>query len=275
MRKGENITVSLTAPGSSIEQGFVPSVALMGPGIAGNGTAPPYVQVPDGGGVSVLPGAVPSKPEYEPFSPSAFYELGKISVEAPQDGDYYLAVFENDTGGNYGLAVGLRESFTVEEWLLIPFSAISIYLWEGQSLLLVLAPAIITFFAGLAVMVMASRKRLQPVDVLWIVATMSGLVMVASGISLIYQMLWALDQTGTEPTLVVTILFAILPLALGSAVLRIAHRERTIRDVRPVTRAALLIIGVLGLALWAGWIIGPVLAAVAAVLPGRWLLRRL
>lgn len=275
MKEGEKITVSLTASRSATDRGFLPSVALMGRGIERNDTVPSYVEVPEGAGVEVAQGALPSRQSYEPFSPSAFYELGAIAVTAPQDGDYYLAIYENDTGGNYGMAVGLRESFTAVEWLLVPFSALSIYQWEGQSLWMVLAPAIITFMVGLIIMVAASRTRSQPIDVLWALATVSGLLMVASGISLLYQMLWALSQTGTEPAVVVTLIFSIMPLALGSAALRIAHRERPLEGIRPGTRIGLLIIGGLALLLWAGWIVGPVLVIVAAVLPGVWLLRRL
>jgi hypothetical protein len=137
-----------------------------------------------------------------------------------------------------------------------------------------LAPAIITFIIGLVIMVAASRNRFQPIDVLWVLTTVAGLMMIASGISLLYQMLWALAKTGSEPAVGVTLIFSILPLALGSAALRIAHRERSLRGIRPGTRAGLLIIGALALLLWAGWIIGPVVAIVTAVLPGRWLLHR-
>jgi hypothetical protein len=274
MKKGEDINVSLIAPRSAIDGGFLPSMALMGPGIDGNDTAPRYVKVPDGAGVEIMQGTLPPLPSYEPFSPSAFYELGSIAVTAPQDGDYYLAVFENDTGGNYGLAVGLRESFTAGEWLVVPFSDLSIYQWEGQGLWMALAPAIITFIVGLLLMLVASRNRLRAIDALWVLATFSGLLMVASGISLLFQMLWALSLTGAEPAVVVTLIFSVLPLALGSAALRVAQRERPMKGIRPRTRLGLLIIGTLALLLWAGWIMGPVLIIVTALLPSRSLLRR-
>jgi hypothetical protein len=269
MHQGENITVSLTAPRSSTELGFLPSVVLMGPGIEDDGAPPSFIQVPDGAGVKVVVGELPSEMEYEPFSPSAFYELGKLSVEAPQDGDYYLAVYDEAAGGNYGLAVGLRESFTAEEWLLVPFSAISIYQWEGQNLVAVLAAPVAAFLIGLAFMLAASRRRAKPIDALWVMATIAGLLLIASGVSLAYQMLWALSLAGAGITLVVTAIFVVLPLVLGTAALRIAHRERSPRGTSGGTRIALLAIGALGLLLWGGWIIGPVIAIVAAVLPDR------
>lgn len=272
MRQGENITVSLIAPRHSTDNGFLPSMVLMGPGIDGDGTPPSFVQVPTGAGTEVIAGSLSSGMEYEPFSPSAFHELGNVSLEAPQDGDYYLAVYDEATGGSYGLAVGLRESFTAEEWVLVPFSALSIYLWEGQSVPAVLLAPAAAIAVGLAAM-LAFPRRPRALDVLWVLATAAGLLMVASGVSLIYQMLWSISQTGAEPTLVVTIVLAVVPLALGSAALRIAGRRRDRRVVSTGTRVALAAVGVLGLLLWGGWIVGPAIAIVAAVLPSPVLTR--
>jgi len=238
MRQGENITVSLIAPRYSTDKGFLPSMALMGPGIEGNGTPPSFVEVPTGAGVEVIARSLPPGMEYEPFSPSAFHELSNVSLEAPQDGDYYLAVYDEATEGSYGLAVGLRESFTAEEWVLVPFSALSIYLWEGQSPPAVLLAPAAAIAIGLAAM-LAFPRRPRPLDVLWVLATAAGLLMVASGVSLIYQMLWSLSQTGAEPTLAVTIVLAAVPLALGSAALRIAGRGRGSGAVSTGTRIAM------------------------------------
>jgi predicted Zn-dependent peptidase len=59
--------------------------------------------------------------------------VARFNVTVPQDGDYYLAVYGPE-GGNYSLAPGYVEEFTVAEWLQIPWSVISIHRWEGQSL---------------------------------------------------------------------------------------------------------------------------------------------
>jgi hypothetical protein len=171
------------------------------------------------------------------------------------------------------MAVGLRESFTAEEWLLVPISDLSIYQWEGQSLAMVLAPPAAVFLVGLAAMATLSRGRLRPVDVLWVLATAAGLLMIASGASLLYQMLWSLSQTGAEASAVVTVIFALVALGLGFAALRIAHRERTPGALPARSRLWLAVIGALALAAWAGWIVGPAIAILAAVLPAGVLLR--
>jgi hypothetical protein len=134
-----------------------------------------------------------------------------------------------------------------------------------------LAPAA-AIAVGLAAMFALPRRR-RPLDVLWVLATAAGLLMVALGVSIIYQMLWSLSQTGSEPTLAVTIVLAAVPLVLGSAALRIAGRTRDRGVVSAGTRIALAVVGVLGLLLWGGWIVGPALAIAAAVLPGPVLTR--
>ena len=91
------------------------------------------------------------QPTYEPFSPSTFIGLADETLENPTAGQYYLVVYEqSDTpkGGNYGLAIGDRETYTIDEWILIPFNLMNIYQWEGQSLALILAPMIATLFVA-------------------------------------------------------------------------------------------------------------------------------
>ena len=58
-------------------------------------------------------------PTFEPFSPGTFTGLADTTLENPTPGKYYLVVFEqSDTpkGGNYGLAIGDRETYTIDEW---------------------------------------------------------------------------------------------------------------------------------------------------------------
>jgi uncharacterized membrane protein YqjE len=65
----------------------------------------------------------------------------------------------------------------------------------------------------------------------------------------------------------VTIIFAVIPIILGIWALRAA------RSPSPLTkkdRLSLGIIGVLGLVFWAGLIIGPVIAIIAALVPERY-----
>ncbi len=97
----------------------------------------------------VIPGETPGTPSYEAFTPQPIYEVARFNVTVPQDGDYYIAVYGPE-GGKYSLAPGYIEEFTVDEWLLIPWSVVSIHLWEGQSPAYIFAPLIVVLIGGLA-----------------------------------------------------------------------------------------------------------------------------
>ena len=94
---------------------------------------------------------------YEAFGPSSFYQLSEINIFAPQSGRYYLAILGNGSG-SYGIARGYLEAFTLGERIITPLSLISVYLWEGQNLALILAPVILAVLAGLALIYHSPRK---------------------------------------------------------------------------------------------------------------------
>ena len=83
------------------------------------------------------------------------------------------------------------------------------------------------------------------------------------------QMFRVFQITGVPPSAAITMLFAAIPVVLGIITLRLARGPgpHTIRD-----RIALLLIGVIGLVFWAGLIIGPACALIAALVPGERLL---
>jgi hypothetical protein len=272
LKAGEEIKVLLIVPLEYADQGFLPGIAVMGMGIEDNGSLPWFVQRPEGGGAEVRSGILPDRLQFEPFSPSAFYEVAVIALTAPTEGTYYLAVFDENTGGHYGLAIGVRESFEVDEWLLIPFYAFNIYLWEGQSVLQVVAPSVVVGLITLVGMFLLSRRRHSSLDLMWLLLTGSGSLFMASAAMVLSQTIYATGQSGLEATALVTVMLTAVAAILGTAALRIAHHDRAGASITKKQRAGLVIIFLLGLLAWAGWIVGPVLAMIAAVLPGRFLL---
>jgi hypothetical protein len=275
MKVGEEIKAVLTVPSEYAYQGFLPEIAVMGPGIEDNGSLPMFVQRPEGGGVVVRSGILPERLEYEPFSPSAFYNVAEISLTAPSNGTYHLAVFDEHTGGHYGLAIGAREAFDVDEWLLIPFYTFKIYLWEGQSVLQIVAPSVTVLLITMVGMFLLSKRRGSPMNVMWVLLTVSGSLLIASAAMVISQMIFAAGQSGLEVTAIVTVMFATVAALLGLAALRVAHHDRGVRSIKRRERGWLIVIFLMGLLMWAGWIMGPALAVIAAVLPKEFLLQPL
>ena len=262
---GQKIHVMLFRSPSPDDRDFLPGFVLMGPGLSSQGNVPNYVEVPSGAQTLVAEGKQPDQATYEPFSPSIFYSLADLSLDAPSSGTYYIAVYEPSRGGHYGLAVGDRESYTLEEWIFIPLNLISVYQWEGQSLIVIFAPLAITLVVGLGLMIWRQRNRPAALTLLDWTAALAGLLFLGTGINVLFQMILGLTQTALVPEIIVTIVLALAPILLGIGALRIVLRSAGKVDRRK--RIYLAILGIVALFLWAGLLVGPALAIVASILP--------
>jgi hypothetical protein len=261
MAQGDRLVLALNVNQAGAP---IPDLIVIGPGISSSGTVPPSVEAPPGTGSLVIPGTTPDRAMYEAFSPSVIYEVASYSANIEVPGTYYAVVYNTGHELDYGQVIGYREEFTAAEWLVIPFSQIGIYLWEGQSLWFVAAPYIIVVLVGM-VLVFWQQKRAGDTRTIqaW-VASLAGLLYIATGVSTLNQMFWVFSFTGYSPESSITLLFAAIPILLGFWALWIG-RPKTPVSMRE--RISLAIIGGLGFVAWAGLIIGPVLALIAAFLP--------
>ena len=262
--RGDAIPISLFTSPAKAEDGFVPSLVIMGPGIPDEGTAPGFLEKPPGAGVMVVPGTPAGHGSYEPFSPSAIRQMADQSLVAPQDGTYYLAVFGNDRGGRYSLAIGSRESFTPAEWVRLPLVFPTIYKWEGEPLWLVLAPGLVVVVLGLGLLLSRNRRGARLVLVGW-TASVAGLLFVATGVTVLVQLVYAQTRSGFDGGAIVTLVLAALPVGIGWLTLRTAQRNSG--RWTAASRGALAGLGLAAVVVWAGWLAGPGLAVVAAALP--------
>ncbi len=266
MLAGQRIYVQLFTSTAPEDANFTPSMALMGPGIAGNETAPAYVEMPRGAGRIVLAGMRPAQATYEAFAPSSFAQLALVSMDAPANGTFVVAVFDEVRGGHYGLAIGERESFTASGWVLMPFDLLNVYTWERQDLVVVLAPALAIMAAGIGLLAWRQRRGVRMALPAW-AGAIAGLSFVASGGVVLGQMLLSMSRAPAGAEAGITAIFVLLPTILGLVTLRMALRRRREWTLR--SRATLVVLGALALVLWAGWIAGPIVAIVAAVLPAK------
>ncbi|KDE55877.1 hypothetical protein [Methanoculleus sp. MH98A] len=258
MEEGERIYATLQVPRPG---GFVPGMVLAGPGIGNPGTVPPYVALPEGTGAIAVPGRLPEHPEYEPFTPSKLYRVARIDMTAPAAGDYTLAVYTRGEGGNYALALGYVESYTLDEWIRVPIDVVAIHRHEGQPLLLIFAPMIVVLAIG-AALLFRRRRSLSPFALSGVVA---GLLFIGSGAMTLMQMVIAAVGTDVGAALFLTLVFAVIPVLLGVWALLVAFR----RHIGAGERIAMAALGALALVAWAGLVLGPVLAFIAAILPAR------
>lgn len=259
--EGQTILVQLFVSTSAEDATFTPGFAIMGPGLTDRGAVPAYVERPNGTGVVAQDGVWPAQATYEAFAPSSFYDLGRITMSAPATGTYYVAVYEPTRGGRYGLAIGERESFTLAEWVLTPLSVLSVHEWEGQSLAVVLAPAIATIVAGLALLWWRRRDALTPRS--WL-AALAGLLFLGSGATVLTQMAVSMSRAPAGAEASITMIFALIPILIGLMTLRAALARAAWDRRRRITLAVLGIVAVFG---WAGFLVGPALAVAAGVMP--------
>jgi len=266
MSSGDRITISLLTPESPSNSGFLPLFALLVPGLAQNNSVAAYIEVPDGYGTIVVNGTDPGRATYEPFSPGWYYELASLTMNAAEDGTYYVVVFDSaHKTGNYGLPVGYVEEFTPMELIMIPYNVHVVYVWEGQNQFVTLLPIILTLVIGGIILYWRSRRGLAQKGVSKWLAAFAGLAFLGSAASIIYQMLLALSVTGVTGEAAFTLVFVAISLVLGVLTLMYAVREKP--SLTPWRRAVLIVIGVVALFTWSGLYLGPALAISAGLVP--------
>ena len=264
MSAGQTIYVQLFISTDSANGNFTPDFVLMGPGIQTNGTVPGYVEQPNGTAAMVVQGVRPPSATYEPFSPSTFFQLAELRIAAPNSSTYHVAVFEPFRGGHYGIAIGERESFTLDEWLLMPFHLISVHEWEGQSLFVILGPMVVAVMVGLLLILWRWRPWRSMALFDW-AGILAGLLFLGSSAVVFTQMAIAISHTSLQGAVAVSLMFALIPLMLSLVTLRVVLNRESRSNIR--TRLFLIVLGAFALVFWAGLVIGSALAFLAAVMP--------
>ncbi len=260
---GERLVISLYVPRNE-NQIFAPHLIVMGPDIQSKGEVPTLIETPKDVGVAVIEARRPPKPEYEPFTPSSYFYLADVDVTISTGGTYHFVVYEPSIEGRYGLAVGYREVFTLSEWLLIPLNVIGIHVWEGQSLAFIFTPMVVTLLIGIGYMLLKIKSRESLSTHLGFVG---GLLFVGSGFMTLMQMMVALNGAESTSSAIITFIFIAIQMLLGLQIMRNAYKinkNSTLKD-----RATLVILGLVGLFIWAGILLGPIFVFVASIVPGK------
>ena len=265
MEKGQRLHLIMFTPDNNT---FSPGLAIMGPGITSQGTIPASIDIPPGAGVMAVAGKRPDQASYEPFTPARIYERVVIDMNVNADGPYYVAVFEPSAESRYGLAVGYREEFEVYEWISVPLDVIAIHQWEGQSLSFILAPMLAIVAVGFLFLIWQREKRgYAPQSLSGWIAHVAAFSYIGSGAMMFMQMAIALEHThtGIPSSVTITVLFALLPIITGIVMLYVSTKAMSGGEMK--ARGTTAILGIVGLFIWAGLLIGPVLAILAGFLP--------
>jgi hypothetical protein len=277
LSEGDKIQLMLILPESPSISGVLPSFALLGPGLTQNDAVPPYVEVPPDYGIMVVNGVDPGQAVFEPFTPGWFYEVASLTVPAPEDGTYYVAVYDpaghhdDDEHGHaheavsYSLIVGYVEAFTPLELIMIPYSVHEIYVWEGQSQFIVYLPVFLVIVIGGLIVYWRSKRGSDPRNVSKWLAAFGGLAFLGSAVGTIYQVLLAFTHTGGSAEAAITMILVVISVVLAVFTLLYALRSRPV--LTSWRRVGLIITGIIALFAWSGFYLGPALVFAAALVP--------
>ncbi len=167
---------------------------------------------------------------------------------------------DSTTGsGKVGIVIGYIESFTPIEWLKVPFDVAFVHNWEGQDYLIILLPMIIIVFGGLLI---NGYYYKLPLDASQILAFAGSLTYFGSGAIILHQMIIGMMGSTYDALLVVTIIFAFIPILLGYSIIRKATKP----NLSIGQKIRLLLYGILGLIFWAGYIVGPLLVIISVII---------
>ena len=265
LNTGDQLKLSLMTPGFDAP---VPDMVVMSPGNSvSNDTLPQYFDIPQGYGAEVIKGQKPVTAEYEPFTPAAIFNVASYTENITQPGTYYVAVVSPADETQYSIAVGYLEEFSVSEWILVPVSVINTHIWEGQSIIVILAPFLAIMILGLILITRREQTNQIKKPLSFWLATIAGLCYLGGASIALVQMVRVLMVTGLSAGVIITLILAFIPIMLGIWILRIS---RSTFPLSKKDRFSLGIIGLLGLLFWAGLIIGPVIAFIAALVPERY-----
>ena len=209
---------------------------------------------------SVEPGAA----EYEPFTPGAYWYPTTVDTTVSADGIYYVSVWGESYTGPYAVAVGYEERYTIAAWVRLPADLLTIYAWDG-GWPSALWPGIAVLIVGGALLIWRARAGRTRWGLSNWLALAAGVFYLTTSATVLFQMLRAADRSGFDPTMSITAFFIIGPAVLAALLLWLGRRTVSAPGVG--TRVALLVIGLAGFGLLAGYFVGPVLAIAAAVAP--------
>lgn len=271
MGAGDRLLIQLLCPVEDYQRGFRAEMILIGPGMNHTGTLPPNVQqIPTGYGYHVFASNVPNAATFEGFSPSAFYYLYQYDGNVSLAGTYYVAIAnpqEGGVGGNYGFAPGYREEFTIPAIVTMPFSLFQIYQWEGQNFLNIILPGMVVLAIGFFYLLVIKKDKFARMSIMNISVFVGGLWFLGTAAMTAIQFLWAVNLAGLVSEALITLGFIFGQAALGLVILWQSFRVQ--RPPGAWRRAGIFAMGLLGIVVWAGYIIGPLFVMMGALLPWK------
>lgn len=248
----------------TVDRDFVPDLTIMGLGLPTDFDEEfqDEFEIPEGYGLLHFHGEAKAYKDYEPFTPSSYYQVLSVDFIVNETGTYYLVADSATGSGKVGIVIGYIESFTFYEWLKVPFDVAYIHHWEGQDYLIILLPMIMVVGGGLLLNCYYVKKK---PDLPRALAFVGSLTYLGSSMIIFTQMIIGLFGASFDSLVFMTPIFILLPGLLGYLILREARKAEWNRS----QKVRIAIYGLFGLFFWAGYIIGPVIVVISALISVR------
>ncbi len=127
VEEGERIYLSVLVPHVKRLRDYEPTIAVIGPGLSidydglDRRNIQNLITLTDKQGIIVKQYRGEGNTFFEPFTQTNYWEKQKMNIEAPVDGDYYVAVFDiTGDADKYVLSIGKEEKWGVKDLLKMP-----------------------------------------------------------------------------------------------------------------------------------------------------------
>jgi len=265
LREGDRLYVSLFTPEGEY---MVPQLIIMGPDPTWSDTVPEGIDHPSGLGAVHLSSGTMGEAEFEPFTPSVLQQGVEFDEEMRVAGTYYIVVFNLTAVGKVGLTIGYQESWGPLEWVKIGVDVVRIHVWEGQDFFMIMLPFLLTVgLGGSSVALIRIRTGKGPERPVQIMAALAALLFTGTSMNLLYQLMRGISALGFVPSMLATLVIILIPLGMSLYLFRFSSR-RVVRFAIE-HRLILALMGLLGLAFWSGFFLGPILLLAGAIMPGK------
>jgi hypothetical protein len=124
---------------------------------------------------------------------------------------------------------------------------------------------ITTLIVGVILVAWQLRRRCDLANPMAWLGAITGLTFIGTAATTIGELISCATKVLVGVEAVITLIFALVPLALGLFALRLSIKNSQKATLRK--RIYFVILGVAALFIWAGLIIGPILAIITAVMP--------
>jgi hypothetical protein len=137
----------------------------------------------------------------------------------------------------------------------------------GQSIITVIATFLAVVILGFIVIARREHIKVRHRPLRFWLETIAGLLYLGGSAVVLVHLVREISTVAISPLIPFTLLYALIPAALGMWAMRIARCPvpGSLRE-----RVFLVLIGLLGILFWSGFIIGPVIALCAAIVPIHW-----